>query len=191
MKIAEIIDRTGIKAVDDLLFASRDALLGYRNGVTSAVTALSLRGFLSGLSTVFSTVAAHNLMSGVMIQEVAALHVALSLSSGISVMRFTVIWCSGSRPLSRNADHPSLILQQSHWSIGSGASDSSAIHVKPHACRGCESAPSVTCVAAQCWRTAVMRLVWPHTDWPTTKIASEKYIFSLSCVEAPGELFGG
>ncbi|KAJ6477983.1 hypothetical protein DFH09DRAFT_1342070 [Mycena vulgaris] len=59
------INRTVIKVVDGLLFASGDALLS----VTSAATvALTLRGFLSGLST-----------------EVAALHVTLSLSSGISV----------------------------------------------------------------------------------------------------------
>ncbi|KAJ6532734.1 carbohydrate esterase family 9 protein [Mycena vulgaris] len=85
VKVPEIIDGTVIKAVDGLLFASRDALLGYRNGVTSAVTAPSSRGFLSGLSTVFSTAAAHKLVDGAVIQEIAALHVALSLSSGISV----------------------------------------------------------------------------------------------------------
>jgi hypothetical protein len=40
---------------------------------------------LAGLSTVFSTAAAHKLVDGAVIQEVAALHVELSLSSGISV----------------------------------------------------------------------------------------------------------
>ncbi|KAJ7484418.1 carbohydrate esterase family 9 protein [Mycena latifolia] len=85
MKVPEIIDGTVIKAVDGLLFATRDALLGYRSGVTSAVTAPSSRGFLSGLSTVFSTAPAHKLVDGAVLQEVAALHVALSLSSVISV----------------------------------------------------------------------------------------------------------
>ncbi|KAJ6572062.1 carbohydrate esterase family 9 protein [Mycena capillaripes] len=85
MKVPEIIDGTAIKAVDGLLFATRDALLAYRNGVTSAVTAPYSPGFLSGLSTVFSTVAAHKLVDGAVIQEVAALHVGLSLSSAISV----------------------------------------------------------------------------------------------------------
>ncbi|KAJ7098290.1 carbohydrate esterase family 9 protein [Mycena epipterygia] len=85
MKVPEIIDGTVIKAADGLLFATRDALLGYRNGVTSAVTAPSSYGFLSGLSTVFSTVAAHKLVDGAVVQEIAALHVALSMSSGISV----------------------------------------------------------------------------------------------------------
>ncbi|KAJ6572056.1 carbohydrate esterase family 9 protein [Mycena capillaripes] len=84
-QIPEIIDGTVIKAVDGLLFATRDALLGYRSGVTSAVTAPSSRGFLSGLSTVFSTVTAHKLVDGAVIQEVAALHVGISLSSAISV----------------------------------------------------------------------------------------------------------
>ncbi|KAJ7698620.1 carbohydrate esterase family 9 protein [Mycena rosella] len=85
MLVPEIIDGTVIRAADGLLFATRDALLGYRNGVTSAVTAPSSRGFLSGLSTVFGTAAAHKLAEGAVLQEVAALHVALSMSSGISV----------------------------------------------------------------------------------------------------------
>ncbi|KAJ7150973.1 carbohydrate esterase family 9 protein [Mycena crocata] len=85
MKIPELIDGAVIKAADGLLFATRDSLLAYRNGVTSAVTAPSSSGFLSGLSTVFSTVAAHKLVDDAVIQEVAALHVTLSLSSFIGV----------------------------------------------------------------------------------------------------------
>ncbi|KAF8217750.1 carbohydrate esterase family 9 protein [Mycena galopus ATCC 62051] len=85
MKIPEIIDGTVIKAADGLLFATRDALLAYRSGVTSAITAPTSGGFLAGLSTVFSTSAAHKLVDGAVIQEVAALHVKLSLSSVISV----------------------------------------------------------------------------------------------------------
>ncbi|KAJ7731104.1 hypothetical protein DFH07DRAFT_1065777 [Mycena maculata] len=85
MMVPDIIDGSVIKAADGLLFATRDALLGYRNGVTSAVTAPSSPGFLAGVSTVFSTVAPHKLVDGAVIQDVAALHVALSLSSGISV----------------------------------------------------------------------------------------------------------
>ncbi|KAJ7054501.1 composite domain of metallo-dependent hydrolase [Mycena amicta] len=82
--IPRIIDGTLIKAVDGLLFASRDAFLAYRNGVTSAVVAPSSYGFLSGLSTVFSTVAPHKLADGAVLQEVAALHVRVSLNSRIS-----------------------------------------------------------------------------------------------------------
>ncbi|KAJ6616478.1 carbohydrate esterase family 9 protein [Mycena sp. CBHHK59/15] len=85
MNVPNIIDGAVIKAADGLLFGSRDALLAYRSGVTSAITAPSSSGFLAGLSTVFSTAAAHKLVDGAVIQEVAALHVALSLSSGISV----------------------------------------------------------------------------------------------------------
>ncbi|KAJ7255303.1 carbohydrate esterase family 9 protein [Mycena rebaudengoi] len=58
-----------IKAADGLLFATRDALLAYRSGVT----------------TVFSTVAAHKLVDGAVLQDVAALHVALSLNFEISL----------------------------------------------------------------------------------------------------------
>ncbi|KAJ7253712.1 carbohydrate esterase family 9 protein [Mycena haematopus] len=83
-QVPPIIDGTAIKAVDGLLFGTRDALLGYRSGVTSAVTAPS-GGFISGLSTAFSTVAAHKLVEGAVIQEIAALHVAVSLSSRVSV----------------------------------------------------------------------------------------------------------
>ncbi|KAJ7669334.1 carbohydrate esterase family 9 protein [Mycena polygramma] len=85
-QIPEIIDGTAIKAADGLLFATRDALLGYRNGVTSAVTAPSSRGFLSSLSTVFSMVAGHKLADGALTQEVAALHVALPLSAKIPLV---------------------------------------------------------------------------------------------------------
>ncbi|KAF7334286.1 Carbohydrate esterase family 9 protein [Mycena sanguinolenta] len=85
MKVPDIIDGSVIKAADGLLFATRDALLAYRSGVTSAITAPTSGGFLAGLSTVFSTGAAHKLVDGAVIQEVAALHVRLSLSSVISV----------------------------------------------------------------------------------------------------------
>ncbi|KAJ7636950.1 carbohydrate esterase family 9 protein [Roridomyces roridus] len=85
MLVPGIIDGKLMKASDGLLFASRDAYLAYRNGVTSAVVAPTSRGFLSGLSAVFSTSAAHKLVDGAVIQEVTAIHVTLSLSSGISV----------------------------------------------------------------------------------------------------------
>ncbi|KAJ7026167.1 carbohydrate esterase family 9 protein [Mycena alexandri] len=85
MKIPGLVDGTVIKAADGLLFATRDALLAYRNGVTAAIAAPASLGFLSGLSAVFSTSAPHKLANGALIQEVAALHVALSLGSPISV----------------------------------------------------------------------------------------------------------
>ncbi|KAF7334289.1 Carbohydrate esterase family 9 protein [Mycena sanguinolenta] len=83
-QVPPIIDGTAIKAADGLLFGTRDALLGYRSGVTSAITSPD-GGFLMGLSSVFSTVAANKLADGAVIQELAALHVAVSLSSRVSV----------------------------------------------------------------------------------------------------------
>ncbi|KAH7928042.1 hypothetical protein BV22DRAFT_1083961 [Leucogyrophana mollusca] len=75
-----------IRAVDGLQFASRDALIAYRSGVTAAVVAPKSRGFLSGLSTVFATGAAHKLEKGAVIQDVAAIHIAIGHgNSGPSV----------------------------------------------------------------------------------------------------------
>ncbi|KAG7441138.1 carbohydrate esterase family 9 protein [Guyanagaster necrorhizus] len=76
---------TVIRAVDGLQFASPDMLLAYRGGVTTAVTAPESSGFLSGLSGAFTTGAAHKLEDGAVIQDVAALHVIVSMSSDISV----------------------------------------------------------------------------------------------------------
>ncbi|KAK0220507.1 carbohydrate esterase family 9 protein [Armillaria fumosa] len=74
-----------IRAVDGLQFASPDMLLAYRGGVTNAVTAPESSGFLSGLSAAFTTGAAHKLEKGAVIQDVAALHVMVSMSSPISI----------------------------------------------------------------------------------------------------------
>ncbi|KAK0452688.1 carbohydrate esterase family 9 protein [Armillaria borealis] len=74
-----------IRAVDGLQFASPDMLLAYRGGVTTSVTAPESFGFLSGLSAAFTTGAAHKLEDGAIIQDVAALHVMVSMSSPISV----------------------------------------------------------------------------------------------------------
>jgi len=71
-------DNSVIQAVDGLQFQSRDALLAYRAGVTSAITPPSGGGFLSGLSVFFSTGAPHRLAHGAVIQDVAALHFTIS-----------------------------------------------------------------------------------------------------------------
>ncbi|CAK5272816.1 unnamed protein product [Mycena citricolor] len=84
-QVPAIIEDDVIKAVDGLVFASRDALLAYRYGVTSSVTVPMFSGFLGGLSTVINPGAAHKLVSGAVIQDVAALHIALSMSSPSSV----------------------------------------------------------------------------------------------------------
>ncbi|KAJ3987627.1 composite domain of metallo-dependent hydrolase [Lentinula detonsa] len=74
-----------IRAVDGLQFTTRDALLAYRSGVTTGVTAPCSSGFLAGLSTAFNTGAAHKLIEGAVMQDEAALHVSLSLSFSVSV----------------------------------------------------------------------------------------------------------
>ncbi|KAJ3809316.1 carbohydrate esterase family 9 protein [Lentinula aff. lateritia] len=74
-----------IRAVDGLQFATRDALLAYRSGVTTGVTAPCSSGLLAGLSTAFNTGAAHKLIEGAVVQDEVALHVSLSLSSSVSV----------------------------------------------------------------------------------------------------------
>ncbi|KAF9052269.1 hypothetical protein BDZ89DRAFT_1056627 [Hymenopellis radicata] len=78
-------DDAVIRASDGLLFGSRDALIGYRSGVTSAITAPVTRGLLSGLSVAFSTGAAHKLQKGAIIQDATSLHVVISMTSSISV----------------------------------------------------------------------------------------------------------
>ncbi|GLB37488.1 putative carbohydrate esterase family 9 protein [Lyophyllum shimeji] len=82
-KVPAIVGGDGsvIRAADGIHFAGRDALLAYRAGVTTGIVAPVSDGFLSGLSTAFSTGAAHKLAKGAVVQEVAALHVAVGSSS--------------------------------------------------------------------------------------------------------------
>ncbi|KAG5353785.1 hypothetical protein C0989_002568 [Termitomyces sp. Mn162] len=85
-------DGSIIRAVDGLQFAGRDTLLAYRAGVTKSVVAPSSNGFLSGLSTVFSTGAGHKLVPGAVVQGIAALHVtvgdsSVSISTQIAALR--------------------------------------------------------------------------------------------------------
>ncbi|SJL07643.1 uncharacterized protein ARMOST_10993 [Armillaria ostoyae] len=86
-------DTALIRAVDGLQYTTRDALLAYRSGVTSAIVAPSARKFYSGLGTFFSTGAEHKLKNGAVLQEVTALHVAVrhfgtpSISTQIAALR--------------------------------------------------------------------------------------------------------
>ncbi|KAK7470191.1 hypothetical protein VKT23_001629 [Stygiomarasmius scandens] len=80
-----ILGDTVIRAVDGLVFESRNALLAYRSGVTSAITPPSSSGFLSGLSTVFSTGSSHALERGAVLKPVTALHVGISMNGEKSV----------------------------------------------------------------------------------------------------------
>ncbi|KAF8801695.1 amidohydrolase [Phlegmacium glaucopus] len=78
-------DTAIIRAVDGLQFQGRNTLLAYRNGVTTAITAPSGRGFLQGLSTAFSAGSPHALARGAIVQEETALHVTISFSLDSSV----------------------------------------------------------------------------------------------------------
>ncbi|KAL1938740.1 hypothetical protein VTO73DRAFT_11343 [Trametes versicolor] len=78
--VPEIVGGEGalIRAADGLQFGTRDALLAYRSGVTSGITAPQSTGFLAGLSAAFSTVSHHKLEDGALLQDVGALHVSIS-----------------------------------------------------------------------------------------------------------------
>ncbi|KAK7472814.1 hypothetical protein VKT23_000921 [Stygiomarasmius scandens] len=84
---------TLIRAVDGLEFQTRDALLAYRSGVTSAVTAPSHYNFYGGLATSFSTGSVHKLAPGAVIQEVTGVHMSVrhfgspSVSTQIATLR--------------------------------------------------------------------------------------------------------
>lgn len=100
-----------IRAVDGLLFATRDAFLAYRAGVTSAVTAPASKGLVAGLSTVFSTGAAHGLQGGAVVQDVAALHVSIgrrwsgspSVSTQIAALRNLLLHSNEGTPFDQAA----------------------------------------------------------------------------------------
>ncbi|KAI0777456.1 carbohydrate esterase family 9 protein [Trametes elegans] len=97
--VPEIVGGSGalIRAADGLQFGTRDALLAYRSGVTTAVTAPRSSGFLGGLSTAFSTVGRHKLEEGALLQDTAALHVAIhptgtpSVSTQIAALRHLLL----------------------------------------------------------------------------------------------------
>ncbi|KAH7913892.1 carbohydrate esterase family 9 protein [Hygrophoropsis aurantiaca] len=87
-KVPEIVggDFALIRAADGLAFGTRNALLAYRAGVTSAITAPSHSGFYGGLSVEFSLSASHRLEAGAIIQEVAGVHVDVThLNGGPSI----------------------------------------------------------------------------------------------------------
>ncbi|KAF7330294.1 Carbohydrate esterase family 9 protein [Mycena venus] len=98
--VPEIVGGDGaiIRAADGLLFQTRDALLAYRAGVTSAIVAPAASvfpsGVFSGLGVSFSLGAAHKLEKGAVLQEVTGLHMAVaqalpgpSVSTQIAALR--------------------------------------------------------------------------------------------------------
>ncbi|EAU91444.1 amidohydrolase [Coprinopsis cinerea okayama7 len=86
-------DTAIVRASDGLEFASRDAFLAYRTGVTTAVTAPKSDGFYGGLGVHFSTGARNRLEPGAVLQEVTAMHVSIkhigkpSVSTQIAALR--------------------------------------------------------------------------------------------------------
>jgi len=73
------------RAVDGLMFGTRDALLAYWSGVSTAVTSPISRGLLGGLGTHFSLGARHKLEDGAVLNDVTAVHVAVLHQGGPSV----------------------------------------------------------------------------------------------------------
>lgn len=98
--IPDILDDSGgvLRAMDALMFHTRNALTAYRSGVTFATSSLAKPVYLgglgpqviSGLSTTFRTGSAHAMERGAIIQDIAALHVTIGrahplLNPGVSV----------------------------------------------------------------------------------------------------------
>ncbi|KAF8306725.1 hypothetical protein DL93DRAFT_213956 [Clavulina sp. PMI_390] len=81
------------RASDGLLFGTRDALIAYRSGVTSAIAAPVSFGVFRGVSAAFSTSAADKLDAGALLKESVALHVSIgylgttSISTEIGLIR--------------------------------------------------------------------------------------------------------
>ncbi|KAJ7746634.1 hypothetical protein B0H16DRAFT_1556562 [Mycena metata] len=86
MEIPTVLgEQTVIRAVDGLQFGTRDALLAYRDGVASAITAPNGYGMFQGLSVSFSLGSRNKLEKGAVLQEIAGIHVSLSLELPSSV----------------------------------------------------------------------------------------------------------
>ncbi|KIJ40954.1 hypothetical protein M422DRAFT_256128 [Sphaerobolus stellatus SS14] len=74
-----------VAAVDRLQFMTRDALLAYRSGLTSAITPPDGQGSFRGLGVFFGTGRFHALQKGAVISPVAGLHYAIHYSGSPSV----------------------------------------------------------------------------------------------------------
>ncbi|KAG6911242.1 hypothetical protein DXG01_003109 [Tephrocybe rancida] len=87
-----------VRAMDALMFGTRDALTAYRSGITLATSSLSKVYYLdgtaghiiSGLSVTFRTGSSHAMERGAIVQDVASLHVHIGrphplIGKGVSV----------------------------------------------------------------------------------------------------------
>ncbi|KAH0826552.1 hypothetical protein J3R83DRAFT_4906 [Lanmaoa asiatica] len=86
------------RAVDGLMFGTRDALLAYRAGVSTAITSPISGGLLGGLGTYFSLAAKHKLENEAVLNDVTAVHVSVlhrgggqSVSTQIAVLRHLLL----------------------------------------------------------------------------------------------------
>ncbi|KAF8969443.1 carbohydrate esterase family 9 protein [Flammula alnicola] len=87
--VPKVLDDVGgvVRAMDALMFGTRNALTAYRSGVTLATSSLAKPIYLygpdahiiSGLSVAFRTGSAHVMQRGAIIQDVTALHVIAGL----------------------------------------------------------------------------------------------------------------
>ncbi|KAI0342088.1 composite domain of metallo-dependent hydrolase [Trametopsis cervina] len=91
------------RAADGLHFGTRDALLAYRAGVVTAITAPAHAAFAGGLSVAFSLGASSKLEEGAIVQAIVALHVTLghgsrpSLSTEIATLRRFILHPPGGK----------------------------------------------------------------------------------------------
>ncbi|KAL1674796.1 hypothetical protein EV122DRAFT_219970 [Schizophyllum commune] len=74
-----------VRAVDGLMFGTRNAWLAYRSGVTDAITAPESSSLIAGFSAAFSTGAEGKLEKGAVVKDAVALHVRVSMSGSASV----------------------------------------------------------------------------------------------------------
>ncbi|KAL1701180.1 hypothetical protein EV121DRAFT_212640 [Schizophyllum commune] len=74
-----------VRAVDGLMFGTRNAWLAYRSGVTDAITAPESSSLIAGFSAAFSTGAEGKLEKGAVVKDAVALHVRVSVSGSASV----------------------------------------------------------------------------------------------------------
>ncbi|KAG6821570.1 hypothetical protein H0H93_000079 [Arthromyces matolae] len=98
--VPAILDDRGaiVRAMDALMFGTRNALTAYRSGITLATSSLSKEYYLdgtpghiiSGLSVTFRTGSSHAMERGAIVQDINALHVHIGrvhpmISKGVSV----------------------------------------------------------------------------------------------------------
>ncbi|KAG9316550.1 carbohydrate esterase family 9 protein [Chiua virens] len=109
-----------MKAVDGLQFAGRDTLLAYRAGVTSAIAPPKSGKFVAGISTAFSTGAAHALQDGAITQDTVALHITIghlasrSVSTQFAALRHLLLDATSGAPFDRVAKGEIPVVVKTH-----------------------------------------------------------------------------